>query len=116
MTAVQEIREEALDRFVAAMRAALDETDTVEGFVDWKRQAQQTIWLLASEGGQDVGAAWHLRLAYRQMLVPGLEGGRAPQQEQFRRRKVLCGVAGPVVVDLVIVEAHDERRRRVRCL
>ena len=64
MTAVQEIREEALDRFVAAMRAALDETDTVEGFVDWKRQAQQTIWLLASEGGQDVGAAigvggWH---------------------------------------------------------
>jgi mycothiol synthase len=61
---IQEIQEGALDRFVATMRAALDEADTVEGYLDWKRQAQETTWLIAVEGGRDVGAAigiggWH---------------------------------------------------------
>ena len=45
-------------------RPALDEADTVEDYLDWKRQARETIWLLASESGSDVGAAigiggWH---------------------------------------------------------
>jgi GNAT superfamily N-acetyltransferase len=61
---IREIHEDELDRWVAAMRAALDETDTVEGFLDWKRQARETAWFLASDGGDDLGAAigiggWH---------------------------------------------------------
>ena len=61
---IREIQEGELDRFVAAMRAALDEADTVEGYLDWKRQAQETTWLVASQDGGDVGAAigvagWH---------------------------------------------------------
>ena len=64
MVDIREIDEGELDRFVAAMRAALDEADTAEGYLDWKRQARETTWLVASEGERDVGAAigiggWH---------------------------------------------------------
>ena len=64
VTAIREIREDELARWVDAMRAAQDDTDTVEGYLDWKRQARETTWLLASEDGRDVGAAigvggWH---------------------------------------------------------
>ena len=64
MVDIREIDEDELDRFVAAMRAALDEADTAEGYLDWKRQARETTWLVASEGERDVGAAigiggWH---------------------------------------------------------
>ena len=46
------------------MRAAVDETDTAEGYLDWKRQARETVWLLATDGRDEVGAAigiggWH---------------------------------------------------------
>jgi GNAT superfamily N-acetyltransferase len=61
---IREVREDELDRWVATSRAALDEADTVEGYVDWKRQARETIWLLATENRRDVGIAigiggWH---------------------------------------------------------
>ncbi len=64
MTDVREIDESELARWVAATKAALDEADTVEGYLDWKRQARETIWLLASDEGRDVGTAigiggWH---------------------------------------------------------
>ncbi|MCZ7587416.1 MAG: GNAT family N-acetyltransferase [Gaiella sp.] len=64
MAEIQEVEEGALERWVAAMRAALDEAGTVEDYVDWKRQARETIWLLASVDGREVGAAigiggWH---------------------------------------------------------
>jgi GNAT superfamily N-acetyltransferase len=61
---VREIHEDELGRWVDAMRAALDEADTVEGYLDWKRQARETAWFLVSDEGRDVGAAigvggWH---------------------------------------------------------
>jgi GNAT superfamily N-acetyltransferase len=61
---IREIHEDELDRWVGATKAALDETDTVEGYLDWKRQARETIWLLATDEGRDVGTAigvggWH---------------------------------------------------------
>lgn len=64
MTEVREIHEDELARWVATSKAALDEADTVEGYLDWKRQARETTWLLASEAGRDVGTAigvggWH---------------------------------------------------------
>jgi GNAT superfamily N-acetyltransferase len=64
VTEIREIREDELDRWVAAAKAALDEVDTAEGYLDWKRQARETIWLLASENGRDVGTGigvggWH---------------------------------------------------------
>jgi GNAT superfamily N-acetyltransferase len=41
-----------------------DDPSTVESFVDWKRQADDMVWLLATEGGEDLAAAvglvgWH---------------------------------------------------------
>jgi GNAT superfamily N-acetyltransferase len=64
VTEIREVYEDELDRWVATTRAALDEADTAEGYADWKRQSRETIWLLASEGGRDVGTAigiggWH---------------------------------------------------------
>jgi GNAT superfamily N-acetyltransferase len=64
MAGIREVNEDELDRWVAASKAALDETDTVEGYLDWKRQARETAWLLATEDGRDVGTAigiggWH---------------------------------------------------------
>ena len=61
---IREIHENELGRWVEAMRAGLDEADTVDGYLDWKRQSRETVWIIASEDGQDVGAAigiggWH---------------------------------------------------------
>ena len=64
MTEIWEIHEYELARWVTVTKAATNEADTVEGYLDWKRQARETVWLLASEGKDDVGAAigiggWH---------------------------------------------------------
>ena len=64
MTEIREIHEDELWRWVATTKAALDEADTVEGYLDWKRQARETIWLLAEVDGREAGTAigiggWH---------------------------------------------------------
>ena len=64
MTEIREILEDELERWVAVSKAALDEADTVDGYLDWKRQARETVWMLASDDGRDVGTAigvggWH---------------------------------------------------------
>jgi GNAT superfamily N-acetyltransferase len=64
MPGIHEIAEEELARWVATTKEALDEADTVEGYLDWRRQARETIWLLAADDGRDVGTAigiggWH---------------------------------------------------------
>jgi GNAT superfamily N-acetyltransferase len=66
MTGVQirEIHEGELERWVAAQNETGLRPGTVEVFLDWKRQARETIWLLASDGTEDLGTAvgiggWH---------------------------------------------------------
>ena len=81
MTEIQEIGEPELPRFVATMRAVPEETDTVEGFLDWRRQARETVWLLATDDGRDVGAAigiggWHEPPGVARAEVRVLEGAR----------------------------------------
>jgi GNAT superfamily N-acetyltransferase len=61
---IRSIGDGELDRWVAVMRAVDEDTGTVEDYVDWRRQAQETVWLLASGGDRDVGAGigvggWH---------------------------------------------------------
>lgn len=57
---------DGLPRLVAVHNALRpDDLATVEGFVDWRRQAEGMTWLVASDGGEDVGAGiglfgWHL--------------------------------------------------------
>ena len=83
MTDVREVHEDELERWIGVARAALDEADTVEGYLDWKRQARETIWLLASDAGRDVGTAigvggWHSPegVARGEIRVIGDERGR----------------------------------------
>ena len=66
--AIREIHEDELPRWVAVVNATEPEPASEEGlvadFLDWKRQAPQTVWLLAEEDGTAVGAGrltpgWH---------------------------------------------------------
>jgi GNAT superfamily N-acetyltransferase len=58
---------DGLPRLVAVHNALRpDDPATVEGFVDWRRQAEGMAWLVASDDGEDVGAGiglvgWHSR-------------------------------------------------------
>jgi mycothiol synthase len=47
-----------LGRWHAVMVAANEQTTTVEGYVDWARQGEEACFLLATDGGEDVGAAF----------------------------------------------------------
>jgi GNAT superfamily N-acetyltransferase len=57
---IRAIEDGELDSWVAVMRAVDEDTGTVEDYVDWRRQAQETVWLLASDVGAGIGiAGWH---------------------------------------------------------
>ena len=60
MTEIREIREDELERWVDTMRAAFDETPTVGDYLDWKRQARETM--LAARLAR-TGATWAPRSA-----------------------------------------------------
>ena len=66
--AIREIHEDELPRWAAVVNATEPERANEEGlvadFLDWKRQAPQTVWLLAEQDGAAVGAGrltpgWH---------------------------------------------------------
>ena len=66
MATIREIGEAELERFLAVVDDAAPRADMggVAGMVDWRRQAQDTIWLLADEDEEPVGAGfavtgWH---------------------------------------------------------
>lgn len=93
MVEIREVHEGELDRWVAAAKAALDEADTVEGYLDWKRQARETICLLASDDDADVGTAigiggWH--------SPEGVARGEVRVVDDARRR----GVGSALLADL----------------
>ena len=65
---IREVQEDELARWVAVVNATEPEPVREEGvirdFLDWKRQAPQTVWLLAEDGDTAVGAGrltpgWH---------------------------------------------------------
>ena len=66
MATIREIGAAELEAFLGVLAAAMprEETGGIAGLVDWRRQAQDMIWLLAEEDGEVVGAAygvtgWH---------------------------------------------------------
>jgi GNAT superfamily N-acetyltransferase len=68
VTSIREIHEDELPRWVAVFNATqpeqADEDALVSDFLDWKRQAPQTAWLLAEDDGTAVGSGrltpgWH---------------------------------------------------------
>ena len=66
MATIREIGEAELEAFIGVLEVAMphEETGGISGLIDWRRQAQDMIWLLAEEDGEVVGAAygvtgWH---------------------------------------------------------
>ena len=99
MLEIREIDERDLARWVAVTSAATNEADTAEGYLDWRRQAHETAWLLASDGKEDVGAAigiggWH--------SPEGVARGSVAVAPGFRRAGV-----GSALLDALSVWARD---------
>jgi GNAT superfamily N-acetyltransferase len=65
MTEITEIGAEGLERWLAiASNVRPDRSAGVDDYVDWKRQAEDMVWFLATREGVDAGAAfayvgWH---------------------------------------------------------
>ena len=99
MLEIRETDERDLARWVAVTSAATNEADTAEGYLDWRRQAHETAWLLASDGKEDVGAAigiggWH--------SPEGVARGSVAVAPEFRRAGV-----GSALLDALSVWARD---------
>jgi mycothiol synthase len=91
MEIVEVTEGEPFARWHAAMKAASARTDAPEGYVDWRRQAADTVWLLATDEGEDVGAGialtgWHSppHLAITGVNVPPAHRGRGYGLELYR--------------------------------
>jgi GNAT superfamily N-acetyltransferase len=101
-----------LERWVAAMRSVDEDTGTVEDYVDWRRQAQDTVWLLASDGARELGAGigvagWH--------EPPGVARGDVRVARDERSRGIgssLLGQLGSWARDLGYGELIGEVREQ----
>ena len=62
MARIREIGADELDAFVNVLAEAMPREDTggVAGLIDWRRQAEAMIWLLAEEDDEVVGAGYAL--------------------------------------------------------
>ncbi len=62
MATIREIGEAELERFLAVVAEAAPRADMggVTGMVDWRRQAEAMIWLLAGKDGAVAGAGYAL--------------------------------------------------------
>jgi GNAT superfamily N-acetyltransferase len=60
MAEIREIGEQEIDSFVAVMDAVFPREDiTVEGLVDWRRQAEGMAWFLTDGGAGFALVGWH---------------------------------------------------------
>ena len=59
---IREIGEDELEQLIGVVALAMprEEMGGVGGLIDWKRQAEAMIWLLAEDGGSAVGAGYAL--------------------------------------------------------
>ena len=91
MELVEIMEGEPFARWHATMRAASSRTDAPEGYIDWRRQAAETVWLLATDDGEDVGAGialtgWYSppHVARADVRVPPAHRGRGVGLELYR--------------------------------
>lgn len=77
---------EELERWLAVQNAVFPQRkSTATGLHDWRRQAEDMVWLLASEDGEDAGAG----LAYVGWFsLPGVAGGELGVLRELRGRGV----------------------------
>lgn len=102
---IREIGEDELERWVELKRSATARTGTVDDYLDWRRQAGATVWLLASSDGADAGVAlgvgdWH--------APPGVGHGGIYVPADRRR-----GGVGTALLDGLYRWARDHRYREL---
>jgi GNAT superfamily N-acetyltransferase len=94
-----------------------DDPGTVEAFVDWRRQAEDMVWLSATEDGVDVGAGlgivgWHSRpgTARVEAWTPPEARGRGVGQALYTELSRWAGQRGCVELETSVAE-NDEQSR-----
>ena len=121
---LREIEEDELETFVRIARAAQPrEETTVGGFVDWRRQADDMVWLLCERDGSAVGAGfgltgWHTpphRAIGAALVEPAARGagtgtGVLQALEAWARERGATELEGPVQEDDAESLAWTERR------
>jgi GNAT superfamily N-acetyltransferase len=82
---------EPFARWHAVLSASAPRTDAPEGYVDWRRQADECVWLLGSEDGEDVAAGlaltgWYTppHAAIAEVRVPPPHRGRGHALDLLR--------------------------------
>ena len=110
---VREIGEEELGALVETARAAQPrEFASVSGFVDWRQQAAEMVWLLVEEDSEAVGAGyaltgWHTpphRAIAAAFVAPerggaGVGGALLAALERWARARGITELEGPVSED-----------------
>ena len=114
MAKIREIGEDELEAFVGVSSQAMprEETGGVAGLIDWKRQAADTIWLLAEEDGVPAGAGyavtgWHTpphRGIGAALVVPERRGHGIGDElravlERWSAERGITELEGPVAED-----------------
>jgi GNAT superfamily N-acetyltransferase len=114
--AIREIHEDELARWVAVVNATEptpgNEDALIADYLDWKRQAPQTVWLVAEEGGVAVGAGrltpgWHSPpgVARVDVRVPAAARGRGIGTGLLGELQRLADALGTPALD---VEVRDD--------
>lgn len=110
---IREIGEDELPTVVEIARLAQPrEFASVDGFVDWRNQAAEMVWLLAERGGSAVGAAyaltgWHTpphRAIGAALVAPerrgrGVGGSLVDSLERWTAARGITELEGPVAED-----------------
>jgi GNAT superfamily N-acetyltransferase len=114
--AIREILEDELARWVAVVnsteRERGDEERMIADYLDWKRQAPQTMWLLAEKDGAALGAGrltsgWHspAGVARADVRVTPKARGRGIGAALLERLQQLAGGLGVATLE---VEVRDD--------
>ena len=135
MARIREIGEDELEAFVGVSSQAMprEETGGVAGMIDWKRQAADTIWLLAEEDDAAVGAGyvvtgWHTpphRAIGAALVVPGRRGHGIGDRlraelERWSAERGITELEGPVAeeddgsIAWAVARGYEEAGRNSR--
>jgi mycothiol synthase len=116
VAAIREIGEAELEGLVEVARAAQPrEFASVSGFVDWREQAGETVWLLADRDGETVGAGyaltgWHTpgHRAIAAALVPPARRGDGVGTILVRALEAWSAAHGVTELEGPVSEDDDE--------
>jgi GNAT superfamily N-acetyltransferase len=91
---IREIGEDELADWVAVSKAAGAEPGTVEDYLDWRRQAEETAWLLATLEGEPAGTTVVLTGWHSPSRVGRFELSVVPAQRRRGVGSLLLAAAG----------------------